>query len=325
MGTMLAIELAVVKGWSSIWLETDSVLLVEAFKKPVLVPRTLRGRPELDWLGFEKIKSLLSEKGKLNHDQHMKWTVSPLRAQKHRGQGDPRIEAILALKANKKSNSEEPEQRQSRTFSPFDNPTNISEKLRKIGIGKARKAKIRKREKPARELELTREGVGVREWKKGRKVQIQAVGEEEEDLVCGDKCVLGFAEPLCCGFENLACWHRARTFTGVKSLSSFVKHSEEVFILCEDSEEVFIPCGLQGNLSFPAFLTSDSHSKPFELNSNRDKFEERRKSGGSSTEMGESGFGHVLAAAVIAFSSDMSVLADLNKFEAKLKGEFGIG
>lgn len=37
-------------------------------------------------------------------------------------------------------------------------------------------------EKPARELELTREGVGVREWKKGRKVQIQAVGEEEEDL-----------------------------------------------------------------------------------------------------------------------------------------------
>ncbi|KOM31553.1 hypothetical protein LR48_Vigan01g110800 [Vigna angularis] len=30
------------------------------------------------------------------------------------------------------------------------------------------------------------------------------------------------------------------------TLSSFVKHSEEVFILCEDSEEVFIACGLQG-------------------------------------------------------------------------------
>ncbi|WVZ06358.1 hypothetical protein V8G54_019704 [Vigna mungo] len=75
--------------------------------------------------------------------------------------------------------------------------------------------------------------------------------------------VLGFVEPLCCGFENLACWHRARTFTGgviecccywhrartftgIESLSSYVKHSEEVFILCEDSEEVFIPCGLQG-------------------------------------------------------------------------------
>lgn len=51
----------------------------------------------------------------------------------------------MALKANKKPNSEEPEQRQSRTFSPFDNPTNISGKLRKIGIGKAKKAKIRKR------------------------------------------------------------------------------------------------------------------------------------------------------------------------------------
>lgn len=37
-------------------------------------------------------------------------------------------------------------------------------------------------EKPARELELTREGAGMREWKKDRKVQIQAVGEEEEDL-----------------------------------------------------------------------------------------------------------------------------------------------
>jgi len=38
MGTMLAIELAVVKGWSSIWLETDTMLLVEAFKKPAMVP-----------------------------------------------------------------------------------------------------------------------------------------------------------------------------------------------------------------------------------------------------------------------------------------------
>ncbi|WVZ15125.1 hypothetical protein V8G54_012691 [Vigna mungo] len=102
--------------------------------------------------------------------------------------------------------------------------------------------------------------------------------------------VLGFVEPLCCGFENLACWHRARTFTsgvieccccwhrartftggviecccywhrartftGIESLSSFVKHSEEVFILCEDSEEVFIPCGLQGNVNSRLRLTT---------------------------------------------------------------------
>lgn len=32
-----------------------------------------------------------------------------------------------------------------------------------------------------------------------------------------------------------------------------------------------------------------------------------------------------LAAAVIVFSSDMSALADLNKFEAEIRGEFGIG
>jgi hypothetical protein len=32
-----------------------------------------------------------------------------------------------------------------------------------------------------------------------------------------------------------------------------------------------------------------------------------------------------LAAAVIVFTSDMSALADLNKFEAEIRGEFGIG
>ena len=32
-----------------------------------------------------------------------------------------------------------------------------------------------------------------------------------------------------------------------------------------------------------------------------------------------------LAAAVIAFSSDMSALADLNKYEAEQRGEFGMG
>lgn len=83
-------------------------------------------------------------------------------------------------------------------------------------------------------------------------------------------------------------------------------------------------------------MTSDSHSKPFsvacQLNSNRDHCEERRKSVGCSTVAAnaESGkWGKVvsatLAAAVIAFSSDMSALADLNKFEAEMRGEFGIG
>lgn len=32
-----------------------------------------------------------------------------------------------------------------------------------------------------------------------------------------------------------------------------------------------------------------------------------------------------LAAAVVAFGSDMSALADLNKYEAETRGEFGIG
>lgn len=32
-----------------------------------------------------------------------------------------------------------------------------------------------------------------------------------------------------------------------------------------------------------------------------------------------------LAAAVVSLSSDMSALADLNKFEADIRGEFGIG
>ncbi|KAG2375750.1 Thylakoid lumenal protein [Vigna angularis] len=60
--------------------------------------------------------------------------------------------------------------------------------------------------------------------------------------------------------------------------------------------------------------------------------EERRKSVGCSTAPANAEFrkwGKVvsatLAAAVIAFGSDMSALADLNKFEAEMRGEFGIG
>lgn len=67
---------------------------------------------------------------------------------------------------------------------------------------------------------------------------------------------------------------------------------------------------------------SHSHSKSFpvvvcQINSNRDHRQESTKWGKvvSAT----------LAAAVIAFSSDMSALADLNKFEAEMRGEFGIG
>ncbi|WVZ07550.1 hypothetical protein V8G54_020896 [Vigna mungo] len=96
---------------------------------------------------------------------------------------------------------------------------------------------------------------------------------EIREFGCAVISVLGFAEPLCYGFKNLACWHRARTFTGgvikcccywhrartftgIESLSSFVKYSEEVFILCEDSEEVFIPCGLHGNVNSQLRLTT---------------------------------------------------------------------
>ncbi|WVZ12903.1 hypothetical protein V8G54_017433 [Vigna mungo] len=83
-------------------------------------------------------------------------------------------------------------------------------------------------------------------------------------------------------------------------------------------------------------LTSDFHSKPFavscQFNSNRDSSEERRKSVGCSSVAANAEFrkwGKVvsatLAAAVIAFGSDTSALADLNKFEAEMRGEFGIG
>ncbi|XP_027360529.1 thylakoid lumenal protein TL20.3, chloroplastic isoform X2 [Abrus precatorius] len=67
--------------------------------------------------------------------------------------------------------------------------------------------------------------------------------------------------------------------------------------------------------------TFHSHSKSFpivcQMNSNTNHRKESMKWGKvvSAT----------LAAAVIAFSSDMSALADLNKFEAEMRGEFGIG
>ncbi|TKY70853.1 Thylakoid lumenal protein [Spatholobus suberectus] len=67
---------------------------------------------------------------------------------------------------------------------------------------------------------------------------------------------------------------------------------------------------------------SHSHSKPFtvvcQMNSNRDHREESTAKWGKVVSA-------TLAAAVIAFSSDMSALADLNKFEAEMRGEFGIG
>jgi hypothetical protein len=42
MGAMLAIELAHHRGWNSLWLETDSKLVLSAFKSPSTVPYTLR-------------------------------------------------------------------------------------------------------------------------------------------------------------------------------------------------------------------------------------------------------------------------------------------
>lgn len=45
----------------------------------------------------------------------------------------------------------------------------------------------------------------------------------------------------------------------------------------------------------------------------------------SNKKWGKKLFSATLAAAVIVFSSDMSALADLNKYEADIRGEFGIG
>ncbi|KAK7406229.1 hypothetical protein VNO78_07849 [Psophocarpus tetragonolobus] len=68
---------------------------------------------------------------------------------------------------------------------------------------------------------------------------------------------------------------------------------------------------------------SHSHSKPFtvvcQMNSNADPVHRQE-----SMKWGKA-VSATLAAAVIAFSSDMSALADLNKFEAEMRGEFGIG
>ncbi|CAK8576871.1 unnamed protein product [Lathyrus sativus] len=44
MGAILAIEHALVRGWSNIWLESDSTLVVMAFSKPSVVPWKIRNR-----------------------------------------------------------------------------------------------------------------------------------------------------------------------------------------------------------------------------------------------------------------------------------------
>ncbi|CAJ1928340.1 unnamed protein product [Sphenostylis stenocarpa] len=68
-----------------------------------------------------------------------------------------------------------------------------------------------------------------------------------------------------------------------------------------------------------------SRSKPFavacQMNSNRDS---EVVANAESRKWGKV-VSATVAAAVIAFSSDMSALADLNKFEAEMRGEFGIG
>ncbi|CAL0314297.1 unnamed protein product [Lupinus luteus] len=76
--------------------------------------------------------------------------------------------------------------------------------------------------------------------------------------------------------------------------------------------------------SFKLSSTSNithSHSKPFtlvsQINSHRNHSQESNK--------WRKLVSATLATAVIAFSSDISALADLNKFEAEVRGEFGIG
>jgi len=41
---MIAIEMAAQKGWSNLWLETDSMLVTLAFKSKTIVPCSLRNR-----------------------------------------------------------------------------------------------------------------------------------------------------------------------------------------------------------------------------------------------------------------------------------------
>jgi len=44
MGILMAMEFAVQKNWSNLWLESDSSIAVKAFKKPSLIPIRLRNR-----------------------------------------------------------------------------------------------------------------------------------------------------------------------------------------------------------------------------------------------------------------------------------------
>jgi ribonuclease HI len=44
IGAMIAIETAAVKGWSHLWLESDSMLVVHAFSSSKIVPWPLRNR-----------------------------------------------------------------------------------------------------------------------------------------------------------------------------------------------------------------------------------------------------------------------------------------
>jgi len=47
LGAMLAIQLAVIRGRTSLWLESDSQLVVEAFQNPSMVPWCIKGKMEV--------------------------------------------------------------------------------------------------------------------------------------------------------------------------------------------------------------------------------------------------------------------------------------
>jgi len=55
-GAILAIEIAQSKNWKNIWLETDSLLLVLAFKNPLSIPWALRNR----WLNCMEITKTMN-------------------------------------------------------------------------------------------------------------------------------------------------------------------------------------------------------------------------------------------------------------------------
>lgn len=77
--------------------------------------------------------------------------------------------------------------------------------------------------------------------------------------------------------------------------------------------------------AYRAINSLSSPSKSFTLVCRVEGENENPKKGSAEPKKWKSLLSTALVAALITFSSDMSALADLNKFEAEIRGEFGIG